>query len=917
MTSPGAVLRKVFDIRRGEHLRLWSMFLYLLFVLFAYYIVKPVSRAMFLTRFDIDKLPLLYILIAVFGGILAYFYSKAATRTSLSAAVTWAMGLSALTLVIMWWLTRMRLPWMVYVLNIWVSLFSVILVSQGWLVASNLFNAREAKRLYPILDMGMVLGAALGGEFTRRAVVLIGTESLLLASALMVLLAYLAFLVASRRSGDAVREAHAARHEEADFSFGQMMNDLARVRHLRIIVGMMIVMYLVDTFVEYQFQAMARTVYTGDKLTAFFGQFYGLWLNGVEFVFQLFLTGLVVRWFGVGATLQISPVAVGVSSIAILGVPGVASASAVRLTEASTRYTLSKTGMELLYLPLPLALRNRVKAFIDICVDRLSRGIGGVLLLFLTAKPLHLGVKGIAVVVIALSVVWIVYSQIARREYVASIRSRLARHRLDLESTRVAVTDAATIEMLEKAALGINSRQSTYALELLSHAPRYDIARLLHTLADNRSAEVRNKVYEVAAQLRYGGLLEAAGNEIRAPRSGDTPPRRAAAYLLAMSPSRDRLAAELLNSGEPGKIDAALEGLRLQTDLAREVISSKWLDEIARSDDPNLRALAATAIAVRGDRGEDALHKLLYDRNPKVVSAAISSAGQLRDRAYLYPLIHALENSRFRGEAIAALSAFGPAIAGTLSDVLNDETAPARIRREIPRVLKNVPDQRSVTALLSGVGHPDLTIRDAVLKALNRLRESAPQLNFDDAAVTRQLLNEARDYYELSSALAPFRTYLSLSGHRSAPTLLARTIDNRLQWTLARVFRLLGLRYPPKDIYSAYLAVSKRDAYESAAALEFLDNVLDHNLKRVLLPLLDAPQYVLDRGRELFGVEPMTAEQAIRKLIQSGDPWLVSCAISAAVELAIRSLGPEIAKAGETAAPEVSRVAQSAQLALA
>jgi len=65
--------------------------------------------------------------------------------------------------------------------------------------------------------------------------------------------------------------------------------------------------------------------------------------------------------------------------------------------------------MELLYLPLPLALRNRVKAFIDICVDRLSRGIGGVLLLFLTAKPLHLGVKGIAVVVIALSVVWIVY----------------------------------------------------------------------------------------------------------------------------------------------------------------------------------------------------------------------------------------------------------------------------------------------------------------------------------------------------------------------------------------------------------------------------------------------------------------------------------------------------------------------------
>ena len=52
----------------------------------------------------------------------------------------------------------------------------------------------------------------------------------------------------------------------------------------------------------------------------------------------------------------------------------------MRLTEASTRYTLNSTGMELLYMPLPQELRNRMKAFIDICVDRLSRGIGGVLL---------------------------------------------------------------------------------------------------------------------------------------------------------------------------------------------------------------------------------------------------------------------------------------------------------------------------------------------------------------------------------------------------------------------------------------------------------------------------------------------------------------------------------------------------------
>src|SRR5581483_4470072 len=93
--------QQMFDIRPGEHLRTWSMFFYLLFVLFAYYIVKPVSRAMFLTKFDIDKLPSLYILIAIAGGILAYLYSKLATKASLRIAVFAAMALSVVTLIVM------------------------------------------------------------------------------------------------------------------------------------------------------------------------------------------------------------------------------------------------------------------------------------------------------------------------------------------------------------------------------------------------------------------------------------------------------------------------------------------------------------------------------------------------------------------------------------------------------------------------------------------------------------------------------------------------------------------------------------------------------------------------------------------------------------------------------------------------
>ena len=57
MRALSKIWRRMFDIRHGEHVQTWAMFAYLFAVLMAYYILKPVSRSMFLTKFDVDKLP--------------------------------------------------------------------------------------------------------------------------------------------------------------------------------------------------------------------------------------------------------------------------------------------------------------------------------------------------------------------------------------------------------------------------------------------------------------------------------------------------------------------------------------------------------------------------------------------------------------------------------------------------------------------------------------------------------------------------------------------------------------------------------------------------------------------------------------------------------------------------------------------
>jgi AAA family ATP:ADP antiporter len=887
--------RHFFDIRPGELGRTVPMFFYLLFVLFAYYILKPVSRAMFLNKFEIDKLPWLYVLIAVFGGILAYLYSKLAAKTSLSTAVFWSMLLSVICLAAIWYLLSIRIPgpkgrlvpkfqWMIYVFNVWVSLFSVVLVSQGWLVASNIFNPREAKRLYGLLGVALVIGAWSGGEFTNMVVRRVGTNNLLPVAALLVVLAYIAFRVAAAQKGVSLNAASAADDEEADFSLHDMVGDVVRNRHLQTIVGIMVMMFIVDSLVDFQLQVMAKNAFEGEDLTAFLGRFYGTYLNLTEFIFQFFLTTLVVSTFGVGGTMQVMPVAVFLSSLGTAGMPNVTTSSIARLTEASTRYTLNRTGIELLYMPLPIELRNRVKAFIDIFVDRFSRGVGGLILVAVVAmngdEDIPRLVRIVAIIAIVMTLPWIILSQQARKEYVATIRKRLAARQLDLESARVTVEDAGTIALLEQTAANGQARQAAYALSLLGQAAGYDLNPQLAKLALSPHAEVRAKVYELARASLFPDLRERALDEIRTADPAAAP--AAVAYALAVSPDRRELIREWMENPNPVIARAALAA------SDGDMVTPEWINQAAVHLSADRRALAAHALGVAGDQGSDALQRLLRDVDASVVTAACRSAGVLCNRAYVHPLVFLLPNPHLRGDAIAALAAFGPRIIGSLGDMIDDKTVPAAVRRHIPRVLKMIPDQRSVEVLLKATIHPDSQIREAALKGLNRLRASAPKLEFEARFITPQIMTEARTYFELHAEKT------ALAGKEGATLLpvtrlLTRSIEERQAKTLDRLFRMLALQYPPKEMYSAYLAVRSHRPAEVTAALEFLDNVVDREVKRILIPLLDAPSHLAQRGKELFGVEARTVESAIRELILSGDPWLAPCAQAAATELNLRT----------------------------
>lgn len=915
MAKIRALWRNLFDVREGERLRTLFMSLYFLFALFSYYILKPASRALFLNKFDIDKLPYLYILIAAAGGLMAYGYTKIALKVSLQAAVTWSTAIIVGCLFGLWWLVGLGLTWVFYAFNIWVSLFPVIMVAQGWLVSANVFNPREAKRLYGLIGMGSVLGAALGGEFAAIVVKFTGTRNLIPASAIVLVLAYLSFRLVLVQKGVSLAGARGAEAEEIDFSLGEIITAMGRYRHLQVIIAIMTLQFIVDTTIDFQFNAMAKKAFHGDQLTAFLGNFYGPYLSVLTVILQLFFTTLIVRRIGVGGTLQIMPVTVALSSLSIYFAPSVYSAGAVRLAEASTRYTVNRTGLELLYLPLPTDLKNRTKAFIDVFVDRMARGLGGMLLvLFTTVWAIKQ--RNFALVTMTFAAMWIILSWRASREYVATVRKRLASRRLDLESARVNVSDPATLQLLEQTALGDNPRQAAYALSLLAEARGYPLDTQLRKLTSSPHPEVRAKVYDLARSAQFNDALEPAMREIEAAASsGEAEPavKAAVRYALAVSPEAHRLAKEFLAKSDPVISEGAVEAMVAHPEIAQDVITHEWISKAANDSDAQRRALAASAIGVAGDQGTEALHKLLEDPDARVAGAACRAAGALQNRAYLYALVRRLSDPHLRGLAIDSLAAYGPKVCGALSDILEDASTNMAIRRQIPRVLKKIVHQRSVDVLVLALRHRDLPLRGAILKALNRLRESDPKLNYANDFISEEMMKEARYYFEMNAALAPFRDQTK---RLPVTSLLARTIEERLRQTLERMFRLLGLRYPPTEIYSAYLAVNRKRGEQASAALEFLDNVLVREHKRIVLPLLDEPDNVMETGKSLFGIQRKDTEAAVRDLIRSGDTWLVACAMGTAAELKIRKLAPDITEAAQAGNSDVAQVGESAAAAL-
>jgi len=174
-------------------------------------------------------------------------------------------------------------------------------------------------------------------------------------------------------------------------------------------VSLFLLLYAVtSTFLYFQQAAVvSHSFQSRAAQTAFFAS-VDLGVNVLTLGVQLFLTGRILKRFGVGTTLSLLPVfsVVGFGVVALL--PVLSSVVGFQLIRRAGNFAIARPTREVLFTVLPREDRYKAKSFIDTAVYRLGDQIGAWSFALLTA--LGLGLTEVSVVAAAVSGSWLANS---------------------------------------------------------------------------------------------------------------------------------------------------------------------------------------------------------------------------------------------------------------------------------------------------------------------------------------------------------------------------------------------------------------------------------------------------------------------------------------------------------------------------
>jgi len=201
------------------------------------------------------------------------------------------------------------------------------------------------------------------------------------------------------------------------------------------------------------------------------------------------------------------------------------------------------------------------------------------------------------------------------------------------------------------------------------------------------------------------------------------------------------------------------------------------------------------------------------------------------------------------------------------------------------------------------VDEPDL--RYHVIKTLSRLKRKYTQLEIDLEPVRKCIKTESESFFNLMAVKV-------IQPQNHPNRILLRALTEKMNQTVERIFRLLGLIYDQKDMYSSYLAYNSLSKDRKSASVEFLDNLLSAEDHNYVFPIVDTIDDIkkMRKGSEIFDIKKLSYDQGLKQLIDGRDKWLKICAIYSVSPVCPAYLQHEVVDAVESEDALISETAK-------
>jgi AAA family ATP:ADP antiporter len=785
-------------------------------------IAQSATDALFFARYGVEKLPLLYALVgaAMFAttlGVTALytrigraraflfipiliFAAALASRAALEAGASWVYG--AL--------------WLVRNVAEFTQIFAV------WGLAGLVADTRQAKRYFPLIAAGGVMGLIIGGLSTAPLATTLGSANLLLVWAALVAGATGLVWRLVRTEGISLATPR-RRARGRGFEIMQGLLDAARPGLLRWLSAGELLIALLFSLLYLAFSKAAVERYPDpDKLAGFFGLFFAIAM-ATAFVISLLVTSRLLARFGVPTVVLILPLLYVAAFGAFAVAATFATLALFRFAQIAWDSGGANSTWAALINTIPADRRDRARAFLYGVPFQLGTILAG-LVAFIAQRLDHprilygAGLVGAILAVASVSRIRSAYP----KALVAALREGRPVIYGAPGGPRPAVlnADATSLAVLERLLGDDDAAVRRLAAHALGDFDVETVETALFRTLEDHDAAVRVEALESLSRLGGSSAVRAAGQRLSDPDS--------AVRLAAL--------AVFVRAG-------ALPDRTLLAD-----------------DDPTVRSQAAALLLDHDIEARETLVRTARDPSSEVRAGALRGVAASRARGAYSIAAEALTDPdpQVRAEAVRAIAGAAPEDAvGTLTEALADDDRRVRAAAVDGLVQVGAPACDAVSDAL--FDHR----RDEALAALERLPldGAAGRLRRFASEAVGRALHDTR----LGDALGP--------PDGDALELLRRSLEARAERNAVDALRAAALLGDRSAVSAAIENLTISDPAQRANAVEVIETVGEPVIVRPLLALWE-PRRIGERDARV-----------IEQLRSDDDQWIRACAEFASTEL--------------------------------